>query len=913
MESPADPRTGDLAFLFTDIVGSTVRWERDPEAMRQDVRAHDELLRAAIEGCGGTVFKTVGDAFCAVFACVEDALRAAADAQLAIGRAPFLVEDGLTVRMAVHAGPAEAREGDYFGQTLNRVARLLAIGHGGQVLLSNAAMEAIRDSRAVPGDVRDLGNHRLKDLTAPEHVFQLLVPGLTVQFPPLHSLTVLENNLPQQTTSFLGREEDLDHIRALMQDARLVTLGGAGGVGKTRCAVQIGAENIERYADGVWFCDLAPITDPAGVAAAVGRVLKIPDAPNVPMIEALVTYLRHKHVLLIFDNCEHVLPAVAALAAALLQNCAQLRILSTSREPLNIAGEALFRMPSLGMPAAVALFEERARAANRKFSVTPENAATVADICRRLDGIPLAIELAAARIRVLSPKQLAEKLNERFRILTGGDRAALPRQQTMRALIDWSYEMLAERERSIFRQLAVFSGGFTYLTAAAVCETPEIDAIEVLDVLTSLVDKSLVSAEPGEDDARYRLLESMREYARDRLAERGELDAAVLAHARAFADYAEKLGEEYDGIAPEMWLTRAAVDMDNVRAALASSFSPKGDVSVGQRLAATLPRLFGVLAAAEGQRWVRAALESVTEETPLRVRAALHLASASLASVFNQFRAAHAAAGLAMSEFEELDDAEGLCDAQRLAGRSLVYLGRVAEGEALLTQALSCRRSRGSPRTGGILGDLAVARALTGDFPASRDLFSRASAAFAEEHDTSKLAITAATLAEAEFLAGNAVEALALAERALTAVRELGRQRTAAAILGNISAYHIALGQHEPARMHAREALQLSRDAQADAVSVAFSLQHLSAVAALRSYEDAQQERENAMRAARVLGFVDGRLRSLEIAREHTEQTEYERVRAVLETRLGVAAFQEDYEHGMHWSEDRAVEISSAL
>ncbi len=903
---PVAPPSGKVAFLFTDIEGSTVRWDRDPQAMQQAVRRHDDLFKAAMAEHHGYIFKTLGDAFCVAFADVYDAIDASVAAQRMLGAQDFSGVDGVGVRMAIHVGESDERDGDYFGPTLNRVARLLAVAHGGQIVLSGAVAGRLDGRLPRDTSMRDLGEHRLKDLTASEHVFQLVAPDLRADFPKLRSLNVLNTNLPSQITGFVGREQDLRDIQALLVQARLVTLCGAGGVGKTRCALQAGADAFERYGDGVWFADLAALSDPLLVPAAVAAIFDLQESPGRPVLDSLLAHLKQKHLLLILDNCEHLVDAVSTSAAAILRACPKVTLLATSREALNLTGESVYRMPSLDVAAAIELFRARACAVNPRFSLEGDNARIVAQVCTALDGIPLAIELAAARMRMLSPAQLAQKLGERFRILTGGDRTALPRQQTMRALIDWSYDLLVPVEQRMFRLVSIFAGGFTLDAAIAVGAAHCVDEFETLELLSSLVDKSLVLAEPVEQDVRYRLLESTRQYAREKLIECAEQMETAAAHAHAYTQLAETLALNYEQLPYRVWLCRAERELENIRASLTWSFGSDGNPRVGERLAATLHRVFGVFAAAEARRWVQSALERVDDATPPLVAARLQLGEAFLASAFNQFRSSLSAAQRALAAFVELHDEPGMAEAQRLAGRSLVYLGRVDEGEQLLRESLVTRRQSGSWRVGGTLRDLAAAHGLKGDVTGARELFAQASAAFEEGTDEGNVAITAATLAEAEFRCGDAQIALGYAEKALDAVRKLGRQRTVAAILGNIAAYYVALDRYEPARAHAREALALAREVQVD-VSVAFALQHLAAIAALQQSGDADAQVEDRRRAAWLMGFVDARLLALETAREYTEQQEYDRVMRRLRQNFDEAVLRELCEEGRRWTQDRAV------
>ncbi len=570
--------SGTLTFLFTDIEGSTQRWGTDRDAMADALSRHDALMRAAIAARGGEVFKTVGDAFCAAFSTAPAAVAAAIDAQRALAAEDFSAVAGALVRMALHTGTPQERDGDYFGPAVNRVARLLAIGHGEQVLVSGASAELLAGDMPPQTSLRDLGAHRLKDLTRAERVYQLVAPGLRESFPPLRSPDALPNNLPLQLTSFVGRDDDVREIKTLLHETRLVTLVGSGGAGKTRCAIQSGAEMLDTFADGVWLIELAAISDPSLVALTIADALSVRESHGQSMLNTLLAHLKERSMLLILDNCEHLIDEVRNIAGAILRACPEVRILATSRESLNTAGERVFRLPSLAVPpaneeltaeaarpyGAVALFADRAAASDARFELTDANAALVTEISRRLDGIPLAIELAAARVKVLSPQQLLEKLDERFRVLTGGDRSGLPRHQTMRALIDWSYDLLSEQERVLFRKLAIFAGGFTLETASVVCGGGTLDELAVLELITSLVDKSLVQTEPSGSVTRNRLLESTRQYAREKLAEHGEDAEVARAHAAAFLALAERLESSYDTTQDNEWFAQVEPEIENL-------------------------------------------------------------------------------------------------------------------------------------------------------------------------------------------------------------------------------------------------------------------------------------------------------------------------------------------------------------
>ena len=907
--------SGNVAFLFTDIEGSTVRWDRHQAAMTLSVRVHDELMRAAIQAHGGHVFKTIGDAFCAVFWNIQDALKATLDAQRALAGVDFSAVDGVRVRMALHVGTSDERDGDYFGPTLNRVARLLAIGHGAQVLLSAAAAEQL--AQALPDvDLRDMGEHRLRDLAAPEHVFQLLAPDLPAEFPRLKSLSVLDNNLPLQLTSLVGRENAVAEIRDLLAINALVTLIGAGGVGKTRCALQVGAEMLDGFADGVWFVDLAPLSNPTLVPNVIASVFEVQEQPDQPLLSPLIAHLKNKHLLLIVDNCEHVIYEASKTVEAILRACPKVSVLATSREGLAIQGEALYHMPSLAVPdspkdltaeraltyGSIALFDARARAANPGFTISDETAPAVADICRRLDGIPLALELAAARVKVLSVPTLAQRLDERFKVLTGGSRTALPRQQTMRALIDWSYDLLTEREQTIFRAFSVFASAFTLESASAVCSSDEVEDFEVLDLLTSLVDKSLLQTDHSGAHVRYRMLESTRQYAHEKLVERGEYERIVERHAHAYMALSEELDRLWEDTPDSVWMARAEPEVANWRAAVTWAFGAGGDLRLAQRLA--VGRFWQEMARAEGRRHVETALERAGDQTPRELVGHLETAASKICTIFNEFKPALASAERALAIFKELGDADGMAHARLCAGRALVYLTRVPEGEALLREALEhFRGSKAHKATGTTLTSLGAALASQGDMPAARALLKEAAAAYEAVGAEGRLPAVLSLLAEAEYRAGEVEAAIEVAGKGLTAARAMKSRFYIENLNCNLAAYLTSVRRYDDARTHARDALELALEEQVG-VDLAAVIQHLAAIDALRP----GQEEHVRERAARLLGFATARFASLDAAREYTEELEYDAMLTALQTALGSGRLWSLMAEGERWSDERAID-----
>lgn len=523
-------------FLFTDIEDSTRLWQQFPLQMSAAAALHDGICRDIIARHSGEVVKTTGDGFHASFDRAEDAAGAAVSLQNALREPDWGVTGELKIRMGLHSGEAERRDGDFYGTAVNKAARIMSLAAGSQILLSDATCFLLKDHP--PPDVRfkDLGSVRMKGLAGKTGIYQLVHPTLQENFPPLVSIEQVPNNIPGEMTSFIGREHEKARIIDLLLDTkadqerwRLVTLIGPGGTGKTRLSIRVARDIRDGFPDGVWFLELAPLTDPKRIPYALADVLNLQEVPGVSVEELIANYLRERQALLVFDNCEHLVEASARLIEELLRAAPLVQIMASSREAIGIYGENVVRVPSLPLPdedagdwdqiastGAVKLFIERGRMANAERWFTPENGPAIAQICRRLDGIPLALELAAARLRVFSPAQILERLDDRFRLLTGGSRTALPRLQTLQALIDWSYQLLSEEEKTLFQELSVFAGGWTIEMAFEICQ-----GLDVLDLLPQLVDKSLVTAEPFEDGMRYVYLETMRQYARDRLMESG--------------------------------------------------------------------------------------------------------------------------------------------------------------------------------------------------------------------------------------------------------------------------------------------------------------------------------------------------------------------------------------------------------
>ena len=596
-------------FLLTDIAGSTRLWEEHGDAMGAALAIHDELLRSAITMNGGVVVKTMGDGMLAVFDRAIAAVDAALQAQRALRDTAWGPTGPIRVRMAVHSGTAESREGDFFGQALNRDARILAIGHGGQVLLSAVAAALTRERLPADVDLLDLGSHRLRDLDRPEQVFQVAVADLPREFPPLRSLSTRRSNLPVPLTSFVGRQRELAEVDQLIGRVRLVTLIGTGGTGKTRLMLEVAGRVAQRFEDGVWVAELAPLGDPGEIGPEIARALGVSELPGRPALDLVADFVTSKELLLVLDNAEHLIDGVARIVERLLAVAPRLRILTTSREALAVPGEAVVQVPSLSCPVAaeqhgftgdgpatdladasateaVALFTERASAVLPSFALTGTNVSAVAEICRRLDGIPLAIELAAGRVAAMSPEEIAVGLGDRFRLLTGGRRTSVPRQQTLHALVDWSWDLLTDDDRRLLRRLSIFVGGWTVAAAARVAGEPGAGdgVMDTIDALTRLVDRSLVVVDRGAA-TRYRMLETIRQYAREQLIKSGEAVEVAGAHLRFFAAMAEAASPELRGPSMVDWLDRLDTEIENLGAALEWSLEAEPETAIRMGIA----------------------------------------------------------------------------------------------------------------------------------------------------------------------------------------------------------------------------------------------------------------------------------------------------------------------------------------
>jgi predicted ATPase/class 3 adenylate cyclase len=913
--------TGTVTFLFTDIEGSTRLWEEQPNEARAALLRHDQLLEQIVVEHGGNVVRPrgEGDSRFAVFARATEAVVAACAIQHALYVEPWCTSSPVKVRVALHTGEADQREGDYYGSAVNRCARIRGAAHGGQTLLSQATWNLVHAALPSRISLRDLGEHRLKDLQGYEHIFQAVTPDVPSDFPPLRVLDNRPNNLPIQRSELLGREKELEALQALLlrQGSGLLTLTGPGGTGKTRLALQVGANLIDDFPDGVFLVNLTPVSNPSLVLSEIARTLGVRGSEGQPLTETLKEYIRGKQLLLLLDNFEQVVEA-ASLVAALLATAPRLKVLVTSRAVLHLRGEQEFRVPPLRLPdarrlpplgqisqyGAVALFVERAKLVKPEFELTAENASVVVEICRRLDGLPLPIELAAARIRLFPPQAMLARLESRLKLLTGGARDLPAHQQTMRSAVAWSYDLLHPEEQKLFRRMSVFVGSCTLEAAEAVCSPYQGSALEidVVDGVSSLLEKSLLQQEELHGEPRFRMLETIQEFGLEMLAESGDKPEIRRQHAAFYLELGERAESALRGGELPTWLERLQAEHGNMRATLAWALDPeKGDPQIALRLCWNLLAFWIVLGYAnEGLVWVERATQApgapnkpsygealvsagilaISQVDLTAARSWFEQAVPVLRDSGNRLALGSALTSLsvvltwqegpetAQSMFEEgitllREEGDEYYMAQALTSAGLVAMfSDLGQARLLLEEALPLMTKLGSPAKGRVLVSLGDLARMEGDYTRARALYE---------------------------------ESLVLLD--------LPRNRELPALLHNLGHVALGLGETEKARKLFDESLSRHLDLE-NKVGAAEALAGLAAVAGACG---------QFMWATRLFGAVEAMSESSGSPMWPAERVEWERNVAHTRAQLDEITWHKTWQEGRAMSMEAAIQYAEQL
>lgn len=875
MYNPPDLPTGTLTFLFTDIENSTLLWEQDPDLMQSAMVRHDELVDACVQQNKGMLVRPrgEGDSRFAVFKLASDAALAAIAIQRAIYKEPWPVVSPLRVRIGLHTGEASLRDGDYYGLAVNRCARIRGAAHGGQTLLSVTTTSLVEDSLPDDASLRDLGEFRIKDLQRPEQIFQLVVAGLPADFPFLRTVEGIRSNLPSMLSSFVGRDGEIAELKQRLSEDRLLTITGMGGSGKTRLALQIGTELLDHYTGGVWLVDLSPLTNPQLTTKAVADVFDIREEEGRSLLLTLVEALRQKTLLLILDNCEHLLKEAAVLSERLLGSAPRVRILATSREPLGVAGERVWQIPPLSFPEllndteiesylkydAIRLFVNRAAAARPGFQLNDKNFASVGAISKRLEGNPLAIELAAARVKMLPVEDIARRLEDCFRLLVSSSRTVQPRQQTLRALIDWSYNLLSESERILLRRLGVFKGGWSLDSAEAVCSGADLDDRLVLDLLTSLVDKSLVVSEVLEDQQRYRYLEMIRQYAVERLYESDEAECIEQKHAEYFLELAEKSRHELWGAQQGLWLTLLKSEHDNLRGALEWMKNNPARSGMMLQMVRSLWRFWDIHGhLREGLAWIDAALQA-NPDGEAALRANVLRGAGYLTQQQGDYEQAKALHEKSLAIFRELDDKLGIARELATLGEILWVKGDPKTAVLFNQESLALHYEMGNNEgVAASLEHLGVVARDHGDYAQARDLLEESLKIRRELGDTLNIASCLNNLALVDYLLCRYQPAIAFFEEALSLYRQMDDRWGVSETLVNIG--NVAKDQGDLRRAAAlyNQSLAMKQDL-GDKHGVARGFTGLAEVAFYQgNYSQAEQLSEQSLKLYKERGIKRG-------------------------------------------------------
>ncbi len=847
--------SGNITFLFTDIEGSTKLAQDYPETLQSALAIHHSIMRKAIESNNGFVFEIIGDAFCSAFEKAEDAVKAAVDAQINLASEKWK-EAVIKVRIGIHTGAAEWNGNGYMGYiTLARSARVMSCGNGEQIIISGSTYELCKDKFDSVKDksisFRDLGERRMKDVIQPIRLYQIISHGLREDFQPLKTLDARPNNLPVQLTSFIGREAEMKEVRKLLSKTRLLTILGFGGGGKTRLAMHTGAEMIDEFSNGVWVTELAQVTDPAFIHLAILNSLGVKEEQGRSAEETLLNYLRDKELLLILDNCEHLISDSAVLVELLLVSCPKLKVITTSREALNCSGEQTFSLPSLSCPdisadntpeklsqyESVRLFIERALSVNNNFRVTNDNAPALAEICSRLDGIPLAIELAAARTKVLSVDKIYARLDDRFNLLSGGKRTAMPRQQTLKALIDWSYDLLSEKERILWSRLSVFNGGWTMETAEEICSDEQITAGEILDLLSQLTEKSIIFYD--NENERYRILETIKQYGISKLTEAGAEDAIYSKH----FDYFKTLSN-YDislsGPDLQDRLNILETEHNNLISAIEWSVK-KREMEKAALLAIGLYNFWNLRGHYSAANRILESLIENADGISNNSKALLYQNAGQMNKALGNYKKAKRYFDLSLGLFRELNNKKNISICLHGLANLEAVIGNYEQAKILFTETLGISRETGH------LSGIAFALNNLGNIELIRENFEKAEILLKESleyhrksGDLHNVSYSLDSLGNLMTDIGNFEQANDYLEECLAISRSFGDKSGIAFALNNLGSIAIKSGETEKARIYYEESLIIRRMLD-DKNGIAYTLNNLGNMAFYQAeYDHAQ-------------------------------------------------------------------------
>jgi predicted ATPase/class 3 adenylate cyclase len=917
---------GTVSFLFTDIEGSTRLAQEHPQEMPGLLARHHAILKGAIETHHGFVFRIVGDSFSAAFDTASEAVSAALAAQRALQMEAWSPAP-IKVRMGIHTGSAHLKDSPqgqgvaYEGYaTLALTQRIMSVGHGGQILLSQSTHDLVKGALPQGTELRDMGERRLKDIVRPEHIYQVSTPGLLSEFPLLTTLEAINHNLPMQLTSFIGREREIAEAREALATTRILTFVGPGGTGKTRLSLQVAAEQLSEFNDGVWLIELAQLTDPTYILSTIASTFHLREVQGVPLIDTVTDYLRGKGLLLVLDNCEHLIEACARLSDHFLHACPKLKIIASSREAFGIEGETVYRVPSLALPSAqdggskslmdyeaTRLFIERARKAHPGFELTSGNTAAVTQICQRLDGIPLAIELAAARVTLFTPQQIAERLGDRFKLLTSGSRTALPRQQTLRALIDWSYLTLNETEQDVLRCFAIFSGGWTIEAAESVA-----GEMEAMDGLSGLVNKSLVNVEEKEGESRYRYLETIRQYAMEKLSETGEAANARDRHLAYFLEMSRAAEEKFRTSQRLLWVNRLELEHDNLRSALgwALESDPESALQMACSLAGFwLSRRYMT----EGCNWCQAAISRVEalsaadpnmEARLQATRARAYRALAMLSINHGEHQTGRIAASKSVALARQLDQPLQLARALNLLGMSATFSGDVTLAfDSMYESEALCRKFGYNDDLAVVLQSLAYATLEIQGLKAAEKLQSYLEEGLALSQgsvDPDAAVRTEGILSRMAFYRGDMAEARKHADLMLDLHREMGDQLSVTGHQTEVAHVARQMGNYQ-------EALALYRETIPDWQKMG----HRGAVAhQLECFAFIAKAQEQGERAVKLMGAAEALRAASGSLRTPQERIEYDRELASLRAGMDEKTFDVLWAEGQSMNMDQAVDFA---